>query len=320
MKRYLFTLTSFFVLTFFIQNLCFAQDYRKSEVKKETLKTDTLSVAEDGTLETATTIRVITKHEPIPDFTYSVKPFASLVQVSFKDWAEGGTNSLAWTTGLDANTTHKMDQFLWQNRLELKFGQSKSEDINIRKTTDILDFETRLRYGKSVFKPEAVATLKTQFAPGYDYDAEGEPQISAFFDPAYLVQSIGMSYQQHKNFEAFFGLAFREIITSNYTQFSDDPETQKVEKIDFKTGIRASANWGLDLMEDVGLESRLQLFSAFNQLDTWDVDSRNMVRIKLNSYLQTKIGLYLLFQKNASERLQLQETFELSFSYSLSNF
>ncbi len=297
-----------------------AQSFKKTELKKETVKIDTLSVSEDGSIETATIIRLVTKHEPIPDFTYSLKPFISLVQVSFKDWAEGGINSLAWTTGLDAKSTHVLENFTWKNRLEIKFGQTKSEGITTRKITDIIDFETRLNYGKSIFKPEFVATLQTQFAPGYDYDALGEPQLSDFFDPAYLVQSIGLSYQEHKQVAFFLGIAFREIVTSTYTAFSDDPETEEIETVNFKTGIRASANYQVDLAENISLESRLQLFSGFDHLDVWDVDSRSTLYLKLNDYLQTNLGLYFLFQKNASERLQLQETFELSFNYTLSNF
>jgi len=314
------TLVLLLVGIFFLSSVANGQDYRKSEIKTETIKTDTISVSENGTIETATTYRVFNKQEPIPDFTYSFKPFASLVQVSFKDWADGGVNSLAWSTGLLAKSMHKFNNMTWRNRLELKFGQTKSDNVDLRKTSDIIDFESKLNYGNSIFKPEVIATLRTQFAPGYDYDASGEPQISAFFDPAYLIQSIGLSYREHDNLDAFLGIAFREIIASTYTNFSDDPDTDEIDKVNFKTGIRASANTEFDIMEDMTFESRLQLFSAFDQLDTWDVDSRSMLRMKINSYLQTNLGLYLLFQKNASERLQIQQTIELSFNYTISNF
>jgi len=296
-----------------------AQATKTTEVSVETIKVDTLSIGADGSIQTATIIRKIQTITLLPNFTYQIRPSGSIVQVSFKDWAEGGINSVAWTAGLQANSKYTFHPLVWENRLEFGFGQNKANGQSLRKTTDIIDFETNLRYGGSIFKPEFVATLRTQFAPGYDYDAEGEPQISAFFDPAYLVQSIGMSYKSSDNFEASLGLAFREIITNNYTQFSDDTKTDKVEKIDFKTGIRASGLWMVDVIEDISFKSRLQLFSAFEQLDVWDVNSRNTLQMKINDFIQTEVGVYLLFQKNATGRLQLQQTFSLSFGYAFSN-
>ncbi|ACF12989.1 hypothetical protein Ctha_0518 [Chloroherpeton thalassium ATCC 35110] len=296
-----------------------AQETKTTEVSTETVKIDTISIGADGSIETATIIRKIQKTTFLPDFIYNIRPYGSIVQVSFKDWAEGGINSVAWAAGLEANSKYIFKPFVWENRLELGFGQNKSNGESLRKTTDIIDFETNIRYGARVFKPEFVATLRTQFAPGYDYDTDGDPQISAFFDPAYLVQSIGMSYKHSEQLEASLGLAFREIITDKYTLFSDDTDTDEIESVDFKTGIRASGLLAMNVLDDIFFKSRLQLFSAFDQLDVWDVNSKNTLHMRINDSIHTEVGVYFLFQKNATGRLQIQQTFALSFGYAFSN-
>jgi hypothetical protein len=297
----------------------YAQQTKTTVVSTETVRVDTLSKGADGIFETATVTRKVERTELLPPFTYTVRPSVSLVQTAFRDWVGSGGNSIAWTTSLEAFARYDFDPYVWTNRLNLSYGQNKTEEQGARKTIDLIDFETNLRYGNSILKPEFVATLQTQFAPGYDYGVTGEPQVSAFFDPAYLVQSIGLAYKETDNFEASFGVAFREIITSKYNSYSDDPDTKKVEKIDFKTGVRASALWTAKVMENIEFNSRLQLFSAFESLDTWDVNSRNMLRMKINRFLQAHAGLTFFFQKNSSDRLQIQETFELTFSYPLTN-
>lgn len=307
------------LLTFIAFSPTYAQKTKTVVVSTETVRVDTLSKGADGGLETATITRKVERVEVLPPFTYSLRPFGSLVQTSFKDWVGGGVNSIAWGTGLEASSHYDLNPYVWTNRLNLNYGQNKTEGQGVRKTIDIIDFETNLRYGNHIFKPEFVATLQTQFAPGYDYNITGSPQVSGFFDPAYLVQSIGMAYQETDNFEASLGIAFREIVTNKYNHYSDDPKTSKVEKVDFKTGIRASALWTAKVMDNIDFSSRLQLFSAFDKLDVWDVNSRSTLRIRISKLLQTQVGLILFFQKNTSERLQIQQNFELTFSYLLTN-
>ncbi len=294
-----------------------------SEVQ-ETIQSDTL-VKSDGTLEVVKVSKSTLRFKVIPDtgFFYAFTPSASIVQSAFRNWVEGGTNALAWSIGLEVATRYQTRKLIWRNDFTGRFGQTKNEGQRIRKTVDNFEIISQLRYNlvrSDVFYPQLSMTLRSQFADGFDYARPNEPQISAFFDPAYAVQSLGIFYEEpSRTFNASMGFAFRQIITRQFTSFSDRPETPEVERINFTTGIEIKSSWTIDFDDRTRYQSRIQLFSSFEQLSTWDVNFRNTLTMKVFESLQIQFLFALVYQELLSPKIQLSQTLELAFRYRFTN-
>ncbi len=312
------------LLSFFASTLVAQSRLEKFSEARETVQSDTIIKA-DGTLEVVQVSKATLRFKVIPDtgFFYSVIPTASIVQSAFHNWVEGGTNALAWSLGLDVATRYQTRKLIWRNDFVGRFGQTKNEGQGIRKTVDNFEIISQLRYNlvrSNVFYPQLSMTLRSQFAPGFDYTRPGEPQISAFFDPAYAVQSLGMFYEEpSRTFNASMGFALRQIITRQFTAFSDRPETPEIERINFTTGIEIKSSWTIDFNDRTRYQTRVQLFSSFEKLGTWDVNFRNTFSMKVFESLQIQFLFALVYQEQLSPKVQLSQTLELAFRYRFTN-
>lgn len=291
---------------------------------RETVQSDTILKA-DGTLEVVQVSKATLRFKVIPDtgFFYNLTPAASIVQSAFHNWVEGGTNALAWSLGLDVATRYQTQRLIWRNDFIGRFGQTKNEGQRIRKTVDNFEVVSQLRYNlvrSNVFYPQLSFTLRSQFADGFDYARPDEPQISAFFDPAYAVQSLGMFYEEpSRAFNASMGFALRQIVTRQFTSFSDRSETPNIERINFTTGIEIKSSWTVDFNDRTRYQTRIQLFSSFEKLGTWDVNFRNNISMKVFESLQIQFLFALVYQELISPKIQLSQTLELAFRYRFTN-
>ena len=122
---------------------------------------------------------------------------ANITQISFTDWAQGGENALAYALFLEGKSTYAVDVIEWVNGYKFGYGQAKLGSQGIRKTDDKIDLESVLTYKFGAFvNPFASVSLNTQFSEGVKYDALGiATPVSNFFDPAYIIQTVGVVYQ-----------------------------------------------------------------------------------------------------------------------------
>lgn len=207
---------------------------------------------------------------PTGPWAHNVVAGLTLTQVAFKDWAQGGENALSYTVSLDGKSQRTGESTNWINSYKLAFGQTRLGIQGLRKTDDKIDLESVLssRMGNSL-NPYASATLKSQFATGYKYDTKAgtKTAVSQFFDPAYLTQSVGFGYQPAPEIKTRLGAGLREVITSIYNQYADNPATANVEKTSVDGGFESvtNAQWKLD--DNLLFTAKLELFSAFKKLD-----------------------------------------------------
>src|SRR5205814_9346162 len=120
----------------------------------------------------------------------------------------------------------------WASAYRFSFGQARLGSQGLRKTDDIIDLATvyTLKVGGTI-NPYVAATLKSQFAPGKTYDNSGaETDVSKFFDPAYLTQTVGGGYQPMQEVKTRIGVGVREVLTNQFNQYADDPGTLEIEK------------------------------------------------------------------------------------------
>ncbi len=239
-------------------------------------------------------------------------------QVALDNWTQGGESSLAF--GLIGNFTlaYQTQQWLFDNKLKLAYGRSKIGSDDFRNTDNEIFMDNLLSYnvGWDV-NPYVSNTLRTVIADGFDYSGEEPVQISSFWDPGYLNQGIGMTYQQSEIVSTRLGLGFKETFTNKFTKYSDDPETEEVEKFKFESGIELVTKAKYAFSETVGIESELFLFSAFAELDVWDVRWDTTFMAKISDWFNFNINVLLVYDKSQSVKTQLKEALQFGITYSL---
>lgn len=253
------------------------------------------------------------------DWKHSLVAGLNLTQVAFTDWAQGGENALAWTFLLDGKSSKDWDSINWLNSYKFAFGQTRLGSQGLRKTDDKIDFESILMYRLgTLVNPYAAATVKSQFAPGYVYDNAGvETQVSNFFDPGYLTQSVGAGYEPMKEIKTRVGVALREIITSDYNQYADDPTTTELEKTRVEGGLEWVTDIAWQLDDNILFSSKIEVFSPLSHFDETVLRSDNTITAKVSEYITTTVNLQLINDKKVSPYTQLKETIAIGLSYTL---
>ena len=255
----------------------------------------------------------------VSPWTHSLVGLATLTQVSFKDWAQGGDNTLALALTLDGKSKRTGEVLDWANSYKFAFGQARLGSQPLRKTDDKIELESILTYKLGVFvNPYAAATLKTQFVQGYKYDNLGGKvdTVSGFFDPAYLTQSAGVGYQPVPEVKIRLGAALREVFTSKFNIYSDDPATPlEVEKTKVDGGIESVTDVQTTVMENVLLTSKLELFASFRDFEKVVVRSDNTLAAKINTYLTVNLNVQFIHEPSVSVRTQVKQTLALGLSY-----
>ncbi len=251
---------------------------------------------------------------------HSVTTGATLTQVSYTDWAQGGENAFAWTTTLDGKSTYDVKTITVANSYKFAYGTTRLGKQGTRKTDDKIDLESMLTYKLGIhIDPYVAVTMKTQFAKGYAYDAAGlGTEISNFFDPAFLTQSAGLSYQPAPEFKTRLGAGLREIVTSHNTHYSDDPSTlDKLETSKIDGGLESVTEIEAPIAENMVFKAKLELFAPFKTFNEVIVRSDNTIAMKINQYFSANLNVQFINERAISPRTQIKQTIALGFSYVL---
>lgn len=265
---------------------------------------------------------VATAQEKPPDYGWQNTLVAgfNLSQLSLQNWVQGGEDMLAWSFHINGKAVLKQVDYAWTNTLKLTYGQTKLDGADFEKADDELFWESV--YSRDLgwkIAPYAAVSARTQLAPGFKMIDGVRTQTSAFFDPGYLTQSVGFTYVEGETFSTRLGVAVKETFTSRFTGFgyADNPKTDEIEKIRVQTGIESATNLKVSVMENILYTSQLNLFSAFNQLDVWDVRWDNSLTGKVNDYINVSLNVLLIHEIAQSRRTQMKEVLAVGLSYTI---
>jgi Protein of unknown function (DUF3078) len=242
----------------------------------------------------------------------------NISQLALSNWSQGGDNSLTWVFNATGSLKYKSSFWIFNNNLKTAYGRTKLGSQDFRTNDNELYLESVIsRSIDWVVDPYFSNTIRTAIGTGYSYDTDPPVEIASFFDPGYLSQSLGLTYQKQKGFDTRIGFAVQETFTRNNTQFSDDPNTTKVEKFKAETGIESVTNGEYTLAQNLLVKSSLRLFSRFESLDVWDVRWDNSIVAKINDYLNTSFTFLLIYQKDQSLKTQMKEGLQLGLVYNI---
>lgn len=238
----------------------------------------------------------------------------NLSQISFDNWTQGGENSLAFSSIGNFGAFYRSQEWFLANRLKLAYGRSKSSNKYFTTDNELRLENVLIRNFGWKINPYFSNEVRTGLANGFDYKVSPEQQISAFFDPGYITQSLGFIYAR-KVFNTRLGVGLQETFTNKFNFYTDDAKTLEVEKFKIETGVESVSEASFEFMKNMNYTGRLRLFSRFNSLDVWDVNWDNIITAKINDYFNVNFNFNFIYQQDQSLKAQYKEALQLGFSY-----
>lgn len=239
-------------------------------------------------------------------------------QVALSNWTQGGDNSVAISFLGTGGLKYYTESWKFKNDLKLAYGRTKLGSEDFRTTDNELYLESVLSHNIGWdIDPYVGNIVRTAISTGYKYDTDTTYAIAGFFDPGYLTQSIGFTYNKLNNFTTRLGFAVQETFTNKYFQYADDPSTPKIEKTKVETGLESVTTAEFNLQDNLVYKSNLRLFTRFESMDVWDVRWDNSFVVKINDYLNVNFAFLLIYQKDQSPKTQVKEALQLGFTYTL---
>jgi hypothetical protein len=269
----------------------------------------------------------------------------TFTQVSLKNWAAGGDNSVSLNGLAKLYANYKKENITWKNTLNMGYGLIKQGKAKVfRKTDDNINFVSQVGVNirKDVLYWSSLIDFRTQFEEGVDEDGN---RISKFMSPGYLLVASGLDWSPNEYFSFTYAPAtgkFTFVLDQELANSGSfgvdaglrDPITgsivRKGKSSRSELGSFLKAQFVYDVIKNVNLDSRLELFT--NYLDNEsavDVNWQNLVVMKINGLLTTNLQTQILYDKdikkekfdNAGElvsrkaKVQLKSVFGVGVTY-----
>jgi hypothetical protein len=243
----------------------------------------------------------------------------NISQISFTNWAQGGENSFTWTLLGNYSITTKSENWTTKNTFKFAFGRTKLGAQDFRTNDNEFFIETLIskNVGWAV-DPFFSNSIRSPITTGYSYKTKVPERIADFFDPGYVTQSLGFTYDKVKGIKSRLGIALQEIFTNRQRKFSDNPATKdRVEAFKLETGIESVTSSEFKLMENINYKGSLRLFSKFENMKYWDVRWDNLITAKVNDYVNVNFNLLVVYERKQTLKTQIKEALQLGIVYNL---
>jgi hypothetical protein len=207
------------------------------------------------------------------------------------------------------------------------FGVNKNSDSKyFKKIDDRIEINSVM--GKKFIEKYSFSSFlnfKTQFAKGFKYSNnedgnEIRTEKTRIFSPAYIQLGVGIYWKESNSLWVNFApITGRLILASKkFTNDLNDGEEYfgipRGQNSRFELGASISAFYKFELIENIILEQRVNLYSDYlYKPDNIDVDYTLSAFMKINDYLSTTLIIQCLYDDNAIKKIQLREVFGLSF-------
>ncbi|MFN4112199.1 MAG: DUF3078 domain-containing protein [Ignavibacteria bacterium] len=243
----------------------------------------------------------------------------NISQISFTNWAQGGENSFTWTLHGNLSVTSKSQFWTTKNTLKFAFGRTKLGSQDFRTNDNEFYIETVIsrNVGWAV-DPFFSNSIRSPITTGYSYKTKIPERIADFFDPGYITQSLGFTYDKTKGIKSRLGIALQEIFTNRQRKFTDNPDTKdKVEAFKIETGIENVTSSEFQLMENILYKSTIRLFSRFENMKYWDVRWDNLITAKVNNYINVNFNFLVVYERKQTLKTQIKEALQLGIIYNI---
>src|SRR5690554_657814 len=287
-----------------------------------------------------------TKLSPKEPSNWKLESIFSLnvTQSTFTNWASGGRNNVSGLGFINAFADYKKNRIKWANTLSAGIGGIQYFDEDIEKTDDVLDVQSTLSYGlKDPWYVSLLGGFRTQFLDGFSNPGDSI-RSSTFMAPGYVNLSLGIEYIPNENLKVMLSPLSAKL-TFVQDRTLADSGAFGVEPAEFnsmgalvKHGEQFRAELGAymriiykkELMENIGLRTRLELFSNYQENPkNIDVNGELILDFKINKWFSANIQLNLIYDDdidiedrhgNVGPRTQFKQVTGVGIAYRLANF
>ena len=261
-------------------------------------------------------INVPDKKDSLSSWTNTLSGKLNLSQAGFSNWRSGGENSLTWVSILDGKFIYQSPKTDFRTRSVFSYGQTKQSSTKFRKNDDLIDISSVISYllGFTV-DPYFAVTARTQFDYGYQYIGDSAVAISNFFDPGYVAQSIGFQYLYATLFDVRIGFSLKQTFSRQFTHFTDDPKTDKIEKVKVQPGAELVSNFNKKFDDNLSLKSKFELFADFKGISTVDIRWDTYISYRLLKYIEVSFNFVMYYNFDESKQFQWKEILGIGLAY-----
>lgn len=235
-------------------------------------------------------------------------------QIGFTNWAQGGENSLSGLSFLHLTSDLKKGKWLWSNYGNFEYGLIQQGVEITKKSDDLLEIGTKLghQFSKHWYY-SGMASFKSQFSEGYDYEKSSDIYISKFMAPAFILAGLGLDYHHKTNFTAYLSpITLKEIIVNDDTlayhgafgvqkyEVSSDGSITNFENTRMEIGAYMKMKYKQQIVKNVDFVTYLELYSDYlENPQNVDVDWKVEIIMKVNSFLNASIKTHLIYDDNS---------------------
>lgn len=233
-----------------------------------------------------------------------------------KQWLGGGTSNVAGNFGLNYDFNYKNGDVVWDNKFIAAYGLTKIKDGKTAKTDDRLELNSLWgKKAKGEWYYSIFFNFKTQMDSGFDKNGI---RISHFFSPAYFQFGPGIWWKKSNNLSVNFSPATAKLILvhPHFTEFVPSFGVLQGDSTRFEFGASISAYYKFNVMTNVSIENRLNLYSNYlENPQNVDVDYQMNVIMRINKYLSANVAVQAIYDDNSIQAVQVREVFGLGVNY-----
>lgn len=271
-----------------------------------------------------------------------------LNEIAFINWNAGGNSAISGLLKGTFTRNYEVKNQKWLNELVVRYGISKQDGIELRKTDDALQFNSTFGFRKdttSNWYHSAKFNFRTQWTDGYAYPNK-EISISQAFAPAYTFLGVGAEYNDKKKRMQFYisPLTMKNTLVLNQrlanqgaygvTKAVYDTVTEELvrkgEMSRTEVGFLLMSGYKTELFPNVKLDNRLSLYSDYiNKFGNIDVDWQMQWDFIVNKYVRANINTHLIYdddikakenidgkQVSVGPKVQLKQMLGIGLTYS----
>lgn len=283
---------------------------------------DTITSKKVDSLKTLDSLKVIPsnwKKENIVGF--------DLNEIAFVNWNAGGNSAISGLLKGTFTRNYEIKNRKWLNELVIRYGISKQDGIELRKTDDAFQFNSTFGYRKdttSNWYHSAKFNFRTQFTDGYSYPNK-EVSISQAFAPAYTFLGVGAEYNDKKKTMQLYlsPLTMKNTLVLNQRLANQgafgvvkaiyDPITKDIirkgEMSRTELGVLIMTGFKKEVFPNVKLDNRLSLYSDYiNNFGNIDVDWQMQWEFIVNKYVRANINTHLIYDDDIKAKEEIAGT------------
>ena len=247
-----------------------------------------------------------------------------LNEIAFVNWNAGGNSAISGLIKGTFTRKYENGNLKWNNELIVRYGISKQDGVELRKTDDAFQFNSTFGYRKdttSNWFHTAKFNFNTQFTSGYSYP-NTELAISKPFAPAYTFLGVGAEFNnKKKNLQLYISpltlkntLVLEQRLADQGAFGVDKAVYDPVTGEKLRDGSNSRTELGFlftsgyktEIVKNIKLENKLTLYSDYiNNFGNIDVDWQLQLDFIVNKYVRANINTHVIYDDDIKAKEEI---------------